>query len=153
MADYKKTLDRAAKLCSTSEKSSNDMRTRLIAWGLDEQEANRAIAYLVEHQFIDDARFAHYFVKDKLKINKWGRIKIGYALRQKGLTNAVIGEALEKIDEATYAEILDQLIAQKIRSAGDPGIPANKAKILRFAAQRGFSAEEIYRAFDRLKEK
>ncbi|MDF1570275.1 MAG: regulatory protein RecX [Bacteroidales bacterium] len=152
MADYNKTLDRAAKLCSTSEKSSQDMRTKMIAWGLDELEADKALAYLVEHQFIDDSRFAHYFVKDKLKFNKWGRIRIGYALRQKGLTDAVIEQALGKIDEADYTEILDHLIAQKISSAGDPSIPANKAKVLRFAAQRGFSAEEIYRAFDRLKE-
>jgi regulatory protein len=152
MADYKKTLDRAAKLCSTSEKSSQDMRTKMISWGLDEQEADKALAYLVEQEFIDDARFARYFVKDKLKFNKWGRIKIGYALRQKRLPDAVIEEALGEIDEARYTEILDQLIAQKIRSAGDPAVPANKAKVLRFAAQKGFSAEEIYRSLDRLKD-
>jgi len=52
---------------------------------LDAEEADKAIARLVEQKFIDDARFARYFVKDKLKFNKWGRIKIGYALRQKGL--------------------------------------------------------------------
>lgn len=151
MADYEKIVARAAKICSTSEKCSNDMRTRMIAWGLDAEETEKAIDWLVEQKFVDDARFAHYFVKDKLKFNKWGRIKIGYALRQKQLPDDVINEALEAIDASAYTEILDQLIRQKARSAGDLLVPANKAKVLRFAAQRGFSAEEIYRAIDRLK--
>lgn len=150
MAEYEKLLARAAKLCSTSEKCSHDVRNKLTTWGLDEQQAEKAIARLVEQKFIDDARFASYFVKDKLKFNKWGRIKIGYALRQKELPDEIIHAALEEIDESTYSEILDQLIRQKARSAGDLQIPANKAKVLRFAAQRGFSAEEIYRGLDRL---
>lgn len=152
MADFEKLVARAAKICSTSEKCSHDMRYKMTAWGLDAQETEKAIAWLVEQKFVDDERFARYFVKDKLRFNKWGRIKIGYALRQKELGIDIISAALEEIDETTYTEILDQLVHQKARSAGDLKIPANKAKVLRFAAQRGFTAEEIYRSLDRLKE-
>ena len=153
MADYDKTITRAAKLCSTAEKCSHDVRTKMISWGLAEQEADKAIAYLVEQKFLDDTRFARYFVKDKLKFNKWGRIKIGYALRQKQLPEDVINEALREINEDAYIEILDQLVLHKMRSAGDLNVPANKAKVLRFAAQKGFTAEEVYRSLDRVQER
>lgn len=153
MADYDKIITRAAKLCSTSEKCSHDVRTKMISWGLAEQEADKAIAYLVEQKFLDDTRFARYFVKDKLKFNKWGRIKIGYALRQKQLPEDVINEALREINEDAYIEILDQLVLHKMQSAGDLKIPANKAKVLRFAAQKGFAAEEVYRSLDRVQER
>ncbi len=150
MADFDKIITRAAKLCSTAEKCSHDMWTKMIAWGLEEREADKAVAYLVEHKFLDDSRFARYFVKDKLKFNKWGRIKIGYVLRQKQLPEDVINEALREINADTYTEILDQLVLHKMRSAGDLSIPANKAKVLRFAAQKGFTAEEVYRSLDRV---
>jgi regulatory protein len=153
MADYEKIIARAAKICSTAEKCSHDVKTKMISWGLDEEEADRAISYLVEQKFIDDARFARYFVKDKLKFNKWGRIKISYALRQKQLPDHVINEALREINEETYIEILDQLVMQKIRSAGNMNVAANKAKVLRFAAQKGFTAEEVYRSLDRVRER
>ncbi len=152
MADYDKIITRAAKLCSTAEKCSHDVRTKMISWGLAEQEADKAIACLVEQKFLDDTRFARYFVKDKLKFNKWGRIKIGYALRQKQLPEDVINEALREINEDAYTEILDQLIRHKMRSAGNLNIPANKAKVLRYAAQKGFTAEEVYRSLDRVQE-
>ena len=152
MADYDNIIARAARLCSTSEKCTYDIWSKLVAWGLDEKQAEKALHYLQENKFIDNSRFAQYFVRDKLKFNKWGRIKISYALRQKQIPDEVIREAMEAIDEEMYLEILDQLILQKIRSTGSPGIPANKAKILRFAAQKGFTAEEIFNSLDRIKQ-
>ena len=151
MADYENIIARAARLCSTAEKCTHDIRDKLVSWGLDEQQADKALHYLKENKFIDDSRFAHYFVRDKLKFNKWGRIRISYALRQKQLPDEVIREAMETIYEENYFEILDQLILQKIRSTGNPELPANKAKILRFAAQKGFTSDEIFNSLDRIK--
>ena len=150
MTDYEKIISRAAKLCSNAEKCSHDVRTKIISWGLNEEEAEKAIAHLIAQKFIDDTRFARFFVRDKLKFNKWGRIKIGYALRQKQLPDDVVNEALQEINEDAYTKILDQLVLQKMRSAGDLNVPANKAKVLRFAAQKGFTAEEVYRSLDRV---
>lgn len=150
MSDYEKILARAAKLCSTAERCRTDVHEKLLKWGLPETEAAKAIGYLEENNFLDEERFARFFVKDKFRINKWGRVKIGYGLRQKGIPQATIDEALSTIDPDEYRGMIDQLLVKKQRSVGSVKDPANKAKLLRFAAQRGFTSEESYQALDRL---
>jgi regulatory protein len=150
MSDYEKNVARAAKICSTAEKCSYDIREKLVSWGINEVEAEKAISYLKKNQFLDDKRYAQFFVKDKLKFNKWGRIKMAYALRRKQIETEVIEDAIETIDASLYEEILDQLIAAKIKAGGNIHQAAGKAKILRFAAQRGFTSEEIFSSFRRL---
>ncbi len=150
MSDYKQILDRAARLCGTGEKCQNDVREKMISWGLEEEDAEKAIRYLVENKFLDDQRFASYFVRDKLKFNKWGRIKISYALRQKKIASEIIEACISQIDPVLYNEILDQILHTKIKSIGKPDTAQNKAKLLRFAAQRGFTSSEIFEALDRV---
>lgn len=149
MSDYSHLLNRAAKLCSSGEKCTHDVRIKLIDWGLESDEAHKAINYLIENKFIDDGRFAKFYVKDKLKFNKWGKIKITYSLRQKQISSNLIEDAISAIDPQEYTEILDQLISSKIRSVGSLKTAANKAKVLRFAAQRGFSSEDIFASIAR----
>lgn len=150
MSDYEKFVGRAAKICSTAEKCSYDIREKLVSWGINEAEVEKAISYLKKNQFLDDNRYAQFFVKDKLKFNKWGRIKMAYALRRKQIETEIIENAIGTIDESLYEEILDQLIAAKIKSVGNIHQAAGKAKILRFAAQRGFTSEEIFSSLKRV---
>jgi regulatory protein len=89
-------------------------------------------------------------VKDKLKFNQWGIVKIRYMLRQKKISPEIIDEAISAIGQEEYDALLDELITAKIRSVGNIESAPNKAKVMRYAAQRGFSSEDIYRALDRL---
>ena len=152
MNEYKQILDRAARLCSSSEKCSHDIKEKMITWGLDPEDADKAVRNLVENKFIDDSRFASYFVRDKLKFNKWGRVKIRFALRQKRIDEGIAEDCLSQIDPLLYKEILDELIRNKMKSIGSIKTAANKAKLLRFAVQRGFTSSEIFESIDRLKE-
>ncbi len=146
---YKQLLDRAAKLCSSGERCTHDIKEKLQQWGMKETDIEKAITFLTENKFIDDARYTRYFVKDKFRFNKWGKVKIAYSLRQKKIPSELIETAVDSIDPDEYNELLDILISEKIRSTGSIRKASNKAKVFRFAAQRGFKSEEIYNAFDR----
>jgi regulatory protein len=151
--ENEKLLAMAAKYCSTAERCRKEVRDKLVGWGMKEEAIETAIDALEEQQFIDEARYAGYFVRDKLKFNQWGRIKIAYALRNKQLPDTVIRESLSAIDDDEYTAILDKLVRQKAASIGNIKSAQGKGKLLRFAAQRGFTSEEIYDAIDRMKGK
>ena len=150
MGDYKQNLERAARYCSGAERCSSDMHQKLESWGINPEETARAIKFLVDNKFIDDDRYARMFAREKLSINKWGRIKIIYALKQKKISEHTIAEAISELDQELYDSILKDLIRSKIKSVGSPSNYSNKAKIIRFAAQRGFTSEEIYAALEKL---
>jgi len=150
MSEYKNNLSRAAKICSTGEKCQYDIKEKMIKWGMGTEDIGKAISYLVENNFLSDERYALFFTRDKLKLNKWGRVKIAYALRQKQISSQIIETAIQDIDQQEYIELLDQIIEAKIKSVGNIKIASNKAKVFRFAAQKGFKSEEIFVSINRV---
>ena len=147
-------FQRAAAICSRAEKCSNDLRQKMSQWGVDEDGADVVLAKLIEEKYIDDERYAHSFVKDKFRFNKWGKVKIAYQLRACRIDSAIVDSALHEINDDDYRELLVELIADKNRFVKAANLYDRKAKLLRFAQGRGFEMDLIYAAFNEiLKEK
>ena len=51
---YEQALHRATSLCSSGEHSSNEIRSKLLKWGVSLSEANDAINYLISEKYIDN---------------------------------------------------------------------------------------------------
>ncbi len=149
--DKNKALSRAMKQCARSEQAIGDIRKKLAGWGVMPDDSHDIIQYLKDQDFINEARFAHAFVRDKLAINRWGRIKIRYHLRSKEIGSDAIDLALLEIDELQYTSILKQILDSKLKSLQHESDRLQiKAKLVRFAAGRGFEPDQIYPLVDQL---
>ncbi len=148
--EYKKALNKAAVLCSRQEYSAYDIRKKLVNWELSEEEVEQAMSRLISEKFIDDRRYAGYYVRDKFQFNGWGRIKIRYQLRGKGVSSLIIDEALESIDDEAYKEMLAELLHSKKRQIKNKDTWQTKAALARFAQSRGFEPDLVFRAIDQL---
>lgn len=135
-------LHRAAAYCSASERCIQDVEKKIKAAGLTGEESDRIIARLLKERFIDESRFARYFVNDKLRFNKWGRIKINYELQRKGIPSDIRSEALASIDEQEYHSLLLSLLKSKKKATRGKDDRDVYTKLLRFAAGRGFETRE-----------
>lgn len=129
---------RAAALCARSEQSSWDIRAKLTKWGLNTSDAQQVLEQLKGQGFIDDGRYARSFVKDKFTFNGWGRVKIAYQLRQKGIAAELITDGLATIDEDLYRQRLIELLSVKWCSVNQDDSRAAWAAMMRFACSRGF---------------
>lgn len=140
----KEALNKAAAYCSAAEHCTADVRHKLSTWGM-EQHAEAVIARLLQEGFIDERRYSRSFVCEKIRYNKWGRLKTGLALRQKGIDAATAGEALEAFDEDEYLHILQGLLQAKARSVRGASEYERNGKLIRFALSRGFEMPLITR--------
>ena len=138
-------LNKVAAYCTLCERCISEVSTKLTAWGVPPGEQEKIIARLIEEKFIDEARYSRAFVNDKLRFNRWGRIKIIAALREKRLPQEYINEAIESIDDEQYAEILKEVIAIKRRELKEKDDFATRQKLIRHAASRGFEPATIMR--------
>jgi regulatory protein len=134
---------KAEQYCSASEHCIAEVQAKLSAWGADEHEAAAIIAHLLKERYIDEARYAVAFVRDKYRFNQWGRVKIQQALRLKHIESADVAAALEAIDEEEYLDNLRLLIAQKRRSVKAATDYERNAKLIRFAVGRGYEMGEV----------
>lgn len=143
-------LRRAAAYCSAAERCREDVRRKMEAAGLPADAIDRILNRLTGEKFIDEKRFARSFVNDKLRFNKWGRIKINYELQKKKIPADLREEALAAIDEEEYRRILYDLLKTKKRGTRGKDERDLFYKLLRFAAGRGFESNEAVRSLKQL---
>ncbi len=135
-------------LCAQAEHCEQEMRDKLKRWELDTAAADRIIARLQKERYIDDARYARAFVKDKIRYNKWGRRKVEQALWQKRIADDIRQQVLGEIDENEYLDVLRPLLKQKRRTTKAENDYALNQKLVRFALGRGFTFDLIRQCLD-----
>jgi regulatory protein len=141
-------LSRLQNLCSTQEKCSGDARTKLKQWNIPSENHESIIDKLIKDRFIDDTRFVGFFVRDKQNINSWGREKIRFALIQKGLSKAIIDEALGSLPVENFEASLREILERKAKELSKYEPYEKKNRLIRFAVQRGFDYDLIFRLVD-----
>ena len=117
------------------------MRKKLRKWQLPEGAEERILKRLVKERFIDENRYAHAYVRDKFRYNRWGSDKIERMLRMKGISSDDIKDALKEISDDESNETLSTLLKNKIRSVKYKTEYELYVKLLRFAVSRGFTLE------------
>ena len=128
-------LDKAEAYCARAEHCAADVRRKLFEWGTPADLFDEIEKSLYANDFLNDARFCHAYVHDKVAYQSWGRMKIQAGLRALQIPESAIREALDRIDENQYFTNLRALARQRKSDSPD--------KLQRFLAQRGFTYEEI----------
>ena len=148
--NYRQALTKAMAMCSQSERCRFDIVTKLRLWELSEEEIAEAVDYLVEEHFLDEERFVRFYVNDKLRFNKWGKVKLTYMLRQKQIPENIIRESLDQINNDLYLKTLRNLLVSKVKSIKGASDYERKGKLAVFAQSHGFEAELAFRIANEL---
>ncbi len=135
-------------LCSQAEHSSGEMRDKMRRWAMPQEEIDRVLNRLVDERFVDDERYARFFVRDKIRFDRWGRRKIEMALCRKGVARDISSRVLDAVAPDDYVEALRPLIASKRRSLSAASDYELNAKLIRFALGRGFGMDIIRRCIE-----
>lgn len=131
--------------CAYQERCTKEIQKKLEDWGLSFDDSAEILRSLQENRFFDDVRFCESFVSGKVRIKRWGRIKIRYELKLKGIKEEFIRKALSEIDPLVYEENLKELTQRKwAETKGDEW--TRKAKLHRFLASKGYENDLISEA-------
>lgn len=142
---FDELLHKAASYCSISEHCVSEVENKLRVWEVAEADRKKIITKLISEDFINEKRYAVAFVRDKFRLNKWGKIKISMALREKKVDKELINSALNKIDEGEYEELLAALLKTKSKTVKFDYEYEKQGKLFRFAQSRGFENNVIER--------
>ena len=115
--DPDRALEKLRALCAKQERCRSELRQKLVAWALDENEHDGLLDRLTQEGFLDEHRFAQHFAVSKLRQSGWGRSKIRAALEEKEVGEVDIAAGLAGIDEAEYRAVLAKLVVRQGRDA------------------------------------
>lgn len=139
-SELNSAFERAVGYLSLAPRAKKEIYKYLADKGYDKGVIDKTIDKLCAYHYIDDYLYAQSYIKSKSK--KYGAFRLGAELRQKGIEQAVIDELLE---DAPEDGIID--IAQKYLKTHKS---ADKQKLKRFLAGRGFSWDSINGAVAKL---
>ena len=147
--DKQQILDHLQDLCSKRECCSSEILKKAEkALEGDRAAAQEVLESLVSDRFVDDARYAAAFAREKSSLTGWGPEKIRYALIMKGITKSDIAAALEEIDPEAAGAKLEKLVSAKCRTLqGDPFI---KFKLIKYALSRGYLYDDVAKAVEKV---
>ena len=106
-------LEKIRHFCSYRERSEKEAELRLKSMKVPSAKIKQILEQLREDGFLSDERFARAYVSGKWRVNRWGRAKITFELKAKGIPEKLIHAALLEIDKDSYRETLEMLIRKK----------------------------------------
>jgi regulatory protein len=134
-----------ARMCARSEHCSPDLARKIRELGGDTKSEEKILDQLKEEGFLSDERYVRAYVQEKFRINGWGKVKMRYYLKMKGLKEALIEAGLNEIGDEEYHRILVKTMEQKAKSVKSVNRYEKMGQIIRFTQSRGFEPELIHR--------
>lgn len=139
-SELNSAFERAVGYLSASPRAKKEIWRYLADKGYDKAIIEQTIAKLDAYHYTDDYLYAQSYIKSKSK--KYGAFRISAELRQKGIAQEVIDELLDEAPEDNIIEIANKYL--KSHKSAD------KQKLKRFLAGRGFSWDSINSAVAQL---
>ncbi len=128
--------------CAKRENSPADIRIKLHKLGIDEN-SDEYIDQLKAKGYIDETRFAKSFVHDKLKFNKWGKIRLKHELHAREISEGTIDNALKTIDTDNYEATVYKELEKKASAINTTDKMKLQKRIMSFGHSRGYEYELI----------
>lgn len=142
--DQKTAIKKAEAYCAYQERSQYEVRGKLITLGMRHEELENIIIHLIEHNFLNESRFAIVYATGKLRIKGWGKKKISQALKFKQVSAPLIKKALQELDETEYLDKLKEVLEKKQATIKEKVVYQRNYKLAQYAISRGFEQDLIF---------
>ncbi len=137
-------LKKIANYCVYQERTHKEVLQKLADLQVFGDEADEFTAWLVVENYLNEERFAKVFASSKFRLKKWGRRKIAFELKNKGLSPNGIKIGMAEIQDNDYTETIKELIQKKqteLKKQTNPLII--KQKVLNYLLSKGFTSDEV----------
>ncbi|TNJ46987.1 RecX family transcriptional regulator [Tamlana fucoidanivorans] len=142
------TLQEATKklehYCAYQERCHQEVRKKLETMHMIPEAIDVIVVHLLQHNFLNEERFAKTFVRGKFNIKRWGRCRLTLELKRKDISKVNINQALAEIDEGEYIEVFNALSEKKAKSIKEVNIYKKRKKFTDYFLYRGWESYLVY---------
>jgi len=123
-----------------------EMRTYLERRAEDKEVVKGILDRLKQLDYLDDARYARQFVRQRTELRKQGPFRIARDLRARGVPDRHIEAAIsERSAESSEGPLVRERLSRRIKSLRGPLDERRVASLYRSLLRAGFSADIIRR--------
>ncbi|MFK6999469.1 regulatory protein RecX [Flavobacterium oreochromis] len=146
---YPSILKKLESYCAYQERSHKEIKLKLKSLKIEEELIEEYIVYLIEHNYLNEERFAYAFARGKHNYKKWGKMRITNELKLHGVSSYNIKGALNEIKEEDYLYNFNELAEKEWNNIKESHLQKKKRKVSDFLFRKGY---ESYLILDKIEE-
>lgn len=135
--------------CVYQDRCHKEVEDKLYTMKLIPEAKEKIILHLIEHNFLNEERFAKSFARGKFNIKKWGKQRIMLELKQRNISTYLIKNAIKEIDFKDYINTFHALAEKKNASISEANVYKKRKKLIAYLQYRGWESDLI---FEKVKE-
>jgi len=147
LTEAKKKLEQ---YCAYQERCHKEVLQKLRDMHMIPEAIDVVVGHLLEHNFLNEERFAKTFVSGKFKIKKWGKRRLVQELKQKDISKYNINLGLSIISDEAYIDTFTTLAEKKLQTIREPNSLKKKKKLADYLLYRGWEPHLVYNKVNQL---
>lgn len=142
------TLNEATKklegYCAYQERCHKEVLGKLWEMRMIPEAIDTIVVHLIEHNYLNEERFAKSFARGKFNIKKWGRQRITSELKFRNISRFNIKTALKEINDSTYRTTFDELADKRWSQITEKNQQKRRKKLADYLLYRGWESDLVY---------
>ena len=141
--DEKIIIEKIQSYCLYQERYIREVKNKLFSYKVSSKLTENIVEYLIDNDYLNEERYTKMFVQGKLRIKKWGRIKLKYELKLKGVDINIIEDKINNINEEEYINYFNEFSTNKIKFLKGTK-DQKKRSFINYFTYRGWENNLIY---------
>ncbi|WP_432673245.1 regulatory protein RecX [Flavobacterium sp. SM2513] len=135
---------KAENYCVYQERCHQEVISKLQSMRMIPQAIDVIMVHLIEHDFLNETRFATSFARGKHRIKNWGTIRIKRELKMRGISEYNIKVGLKELADEDYQSNFDRLAEKHWGQMTEKNKLIKRKKFCDFLLRKGFESDLIY---------
>ena len=136
-------LEKIQSYCLYQDRCLQEVKNKLLSLKVNINSAEKIIKSLKENDYLNEDRYVKLFIQGKLRIKKWGKIKLKNELRIRSIDKNIIEKYINGISETDYLSYFNDFSRTKIeRLKGTQD--QKKRSFINYFTYRGWENTLIY---------
>tara|TARA_A100000171_G_C2139849_1_gene154071 strand:+ start:210 stop:683 length:474 start_codon:yes stop_codon:yes gene_type:complete len=131
--------------CAYQERCHKDVHKKLQELRMIPEAIDVIIHHLLQHNFLNETRFAQAFARGKFRTKKWGKQRIVRELKFREISKYNITLALKEISEKDYYKTFHELAEKRLRQLeNETNLQKKKKKLADYLLYRGWESSMVW---------
>jgi len=131
--------------CAYQERCHKEVYQKLKDMRMIPEAVEQIIMHLLQHDFLNETRFAQAFTRGKFNAKKWGKQRIVRELKMRGISKYNIDFALKEISENDYLHTFQLLSQKRLEQLSlEKNLQKKRKKLADYLLYRGWESALVY---------
>jgi regulatory protein len=142
--EHTRAKNAAYRLLTYRPRSRAELEVKLRDKEFDDAIIEAVLAELARFGYVNDLKFAREWTRSRIRLQGFGRRRIGQELKNKGIGREIIGEVFAEVfSEETEIETAKRVVERRVNTMKSLDRETRKRRLAGFLERKGFSFEII----------